>query len=250
MSGLVDTERRKIIAAAGGGVLLGVAGTSAVFARREIKELDTVGDLMREHSLLRRALLVYRQTAIKLRQGSAIIDMNALNQTARLFRKFGEDYHEKELEETFVFPVIRKTNGRAAPLADVLQKQHEIGREITNYILSMTNSGTVSQTNELARAFEMLTTMYDNHAAREDTIVFQAWRRALTDKQFEEIGSKFEEIQCAQFGKNGFSDAEKQMSAIEEALGYGDLSQFNAPLPKMGALGENLRSPCPVMPLL
>ena len=33
------------------------------------------------------------------------------------------------------------------------------------------------------------------------------------------------------FGKDGFEDAEKQISAIEESLGFADLGQFTPPPP-------------------
>jgi len=33
-------------------------------------------------------------------------------------------------------------------------------------------------------------------------------------------------------GKDGFEDAEKQISSIEAGLGFGDLAQFTPPPPK------------------
>jgi hemerythrin superfamily protein len=75
--------------------------------------------------------------------------------------------------------------------------------------------------------------MYCNHAAREDTIVFPAWKKTLSEKQLEELGDKFEEIEHQQFGEDGFDDAEKQISGIEEQLGLADLAKFTiAPPPK------------------
>ena len=73
--------------------------------------------------------------------------------------------------------------------------------------------------------------MYENHAAREDTIVFPAWKDALSEHQLDEMGEEFEEIERRQFGKDGFEDAVAQIGQIEEALGYADLARFNAPPP-------------------
>ncbi len=53
---------------------------------------------MREHGVLRRALLVYTNAAIRLRKNPADIAPDALQNTAKLFRAFGEDYHEKKDE--------------------------------------------------------------------------------------------------------------------------------------------------------
>ena len=66
---------------------------------------------MREHGVIRRALLVCAETVSKLRQRASSVDAAALRQTARLFRTFGEDYHEKLLEEQHIFPIVRKQGG-------------------------------------------------------------------------------------------------------------------------------------------
>ena len=62
-------------------------------------EVTAAEDLMREHGILRRALLVYRESAMRLRQDAASVPPEVLEKAANLFRVFGEDYHEKNLEE-------------------------------------------------------------------------------------------------------------------------------------------------------
>src|SRR2546421_9682545 len=62
-------------------------------------EVTATEDLMREHGVLRRALLVYSEVALKLRGNPAAVAPAALQKTAQLFRAFGEEYHEKKLEE-------------------------------------------------------------------------------------------------------------------------------------------------------
>ena len=42
---------------------------------------------MREHGVLRRALLVYRASAVRLRSGGDAVTASALSATAKLFRK-------------------------------------------------------------------------------------------------------------------------------------------------------------------
>lgn len=235
MSSFQPSRRRFIRTAssAGMGLLLSAATVNVLLAagEEEEKEVGATEDLMREHGVLRRALLVYRQTAPRLRKNPADIDSKALHQAAMLFRHFGEDYHEKKLEEAYIFPAIRKAGGEAASYPDILEKQHNRGREITDYILSVTRKGHISanDTEDLAHAFESMDRMYENHTAREDTIVFPAWKDALSANQFKEMGEKFEEIEHQQFGKDGFEDAVKQISSIEQALGYANLAQFTAP---------------------
>jgi len=56
-------------------------------------EVTATEDLMREHGVLRRALLVYSAAATKLRTNPSAIPPDALQKTARLSRAFGEEYH-------------------------------------------------------------------------------------------------------------------------------------------------------------
>jgi hemerythrin-like domain-containing protein len=68
-------------------------------------------------------------------------------------------------------------------------------------------------------------------ASREDTIVFPAWKQTLTADQLDEMNDKFEDIEHEQFGEDGFEDAVKQISQIEDDLDLADLASFTAPAP-------------------
>jgi hemerythrin-like domain-containing protein len=197
-------------------------------------EVTATEDLMREHGVLRRALFVYSEAAARLRSASSVVVLDALYKTARLFRAFGEEYHEKKLEETYIFPAVKKTGGEAASLTDTLVAQHSRGREITDYILAVTKVARLDPNNAepLARVMESMVRMYRPHAAREDTIVFPAWKQTLTAKQLDEMGEKFEDIEQQQFGEDGFESAVRQISDIESELSMTELSQFTAPPPK------------------
>lgn len=199
-------------------------------------EVTATEDLMREHGILRRALLVYSATAIKLRGNPATVPPDALQKTAKLFKAFGEEYHEKKLEEAYIFPAVKKAGGDAAGYPDILVAQHNRGREITDYIISATQGAKLGPTNAeaMAKALDAFVLMYRNHAAREDTIIFPAWKQTMTAKQLDEIGDKFEDIEKEQFGGDGFEDAVKQITAIEGSLGLADIAQFTAPPPPKG----------------
>ncbi len=196
-------------------------------------EVTATEDLMREHGVLRRALLVYSAAAIKLRSSPAAVAPDALQKTAKLFRAFGEEYHEKKLEEAYIFPAVRKAGGEAAGYPDILIAQHNRGREITEYLINVAQGGKLGASNSepLAKALEAFVWMYRNHAAREDTIIFPAWKQTMTGEQLDEMNDKFEDIEHEQFGEDGFEDAVKQISAIESSLGLADISQFTAPPP-------------------
>jgi hemerythrin-like domain-containing protein len=196
-------------------------------------EVTATEDLMREHGVLRRALLVFQEVVPKLRQNAASVDAASLQQAAKLFRTFGEDYHERMLEEQHIFPLIRKQSKAMSVYADILIEQHNRGREVTDYVLAVTNGPRISvaHVEPLAKVFETFVLMYQNHAAREDTIIFPAWKKNFTDKQLDEVGDQFEDIEHKMFGRDGFEDAERKISKIEAELGFADLSQFTPPPP-------------------
>jgi hemerythrin-like domain-containing protein len=204
---------------------------AATKKKEEGEEVGAVEDLMREHGVLRRALLVYTEAVASMRAGTEV-DAAALNKTARLFRAFGEDYHERQLEEAYILPAIRKIRS-VQHCADVIAAQHQRGREITDYILKVTGKGKIGGAGDEAfpRVLDAFVRMYQNHTAREDTVVFPAWKNSLSKARLRELSEKFEEIEHKQFGKDGFDDAVKQIAQVEQALGFDDLARFTAPPP-------------------
>src|SRR4051794_10835259 len=59
-------------------------------------------DLMREHGLLNRVLLIYEEVIRRI-DAKRDLNPNSLLQSAKIIRNFVEDYHEK-LEEDHLFP--------------------------------------------------------------------------------------------------------------------------------------------------
>ena len=196
-------------------------------------ELTATEDLMREHGILRRALLVYRESAAKMRHDVASVPIDALEKTAQLFRVFGEDYHERKLEESFIFPSLKRTKSAAAGYVDVLTAQHGRGREITDYILAMTAGDHLpaQRADEFINALESFVRMYEHHATVEDTLVFPVWKNSISQDEFDELGARFEEIEEEQFSEDGFEAALRRMAEIEESLGLTNLETFTAPPP-------------------
>jgi len=200
----------------------------------QAEDVSATEDLMREHGVIRRILVVYRLSAVQLRSKPTVVSLDALQRAAKLMRTFGEEYHERQLEETHLFPAVKAAGGPAASELTTLIAQHQRGREITDYLLAITRKTIGTSAELLARMLEGFSLMYEEHAAREDTIIFPAWKKALSLKQLDEMGDLFEDIEHKTFGKDGFDDAVEQITSVERAMGLDPASLTAPPPPRLG----------------
>jgi hemerythrin-like domain-containing protein len=185
-----------------------------------------VEDLMREHGVLRRVLLIYEE-ALRRMKARHPIPGDAVAKAAGIVRRFVEDYHERQ-EESGVFPRFR-TAGRLTDLVATLQQQHAAGRVLTD--VAMRNAASVERPSSsggvaLSRALEEFIRMYRPHAAWEDTVLLPAFRRVITPYEYAELGDAFEEREKALFGIGGFEHTVAEVEGIERSLGLGDLATF------------------------
>jgi hemerythrin-like domain-containing protein len=227
-------DRRTALISIAGAAAAGLTLASCAKGKKESGgegEVTANEDLMREHGILRRVLIVYREIAPKLVANAATIDAAALADAAQLFQAFGERYHEQLLEEQHIFPIVRKAGGEAASLVDTLLAQHARGREITSYILNRTRSGGIgtADAEPLARTLTAFSRMYEPHTAREDTVIFPAFKKAVGPRSYDELGDQFEDIERKEFGGDGFDIAANKIADIERRLGTSDLAAFTAP---------------------
>src|SRR5437016_6687107 len=105
-----EMVRRAVLAAGAGAlVALPVLAAFPVSAQGKINPDEGVTapeDLMKEHGVLNRCLLIYEEGMRRIRDKQDV-SPNVFNHTAVLIRKFVEEYHEKN-EEKYIFPVFEK----------------------------------------------------------------------------------------------------------------------------------------------
>ncbi|WP_308250335.1 hemerythrin domain-containing protein [Sphaerisporangium fuscum] len=185
-------------------------------------------DLMREHGVLKRVLLVYRE-GIRWIEHDEQVPAHALHAAARVIRDYIERYHEY-LEERYVFPRLRKA-GRLRHTVSVLEVQHKRGRELTTRILAATKHSHASSHRREALVDDMAAfiSMYEPHESREDTVVFPVFRKVTPAKEFRHLGEVFEAEEHRRLGQRGFTSVVHRVADIEKALDIHDLSQFTPP---------------------
>jgi hemerythrin-like domain-containing protein len=180
-------------------------------------------DLMQEHGVVERILLVYGEVVRRLERNEAV-DLSLVTETAGIVRRFVEDYHERN-EEKHIFPRLEAAQ-REVGLVTTLRQQHQRGREVTDEIVRLAQS---KASPELARLLGNFERMYRPHAAREDTVLFPAFRSIVGRHGYAELGEQFEDEEHARFGEHGFEDTVAAIARIESSLGILDLERFTAP---------------------
>lgn len=191
----------------------------------QAEEVTPPEDLMREHGVLDRVLLIYDR-AIKRLSANEDFDPAAISDSAKLVQDFIENYHEKS-EEDFLFPRFRKAN-QLVDLVTTLLEQHQAGRKVTRNILELAarvHSDAAARRNCIS-AMQAFVTMYRPHAAREDTVLFPKLRDIVSAHEFDAIGEEMEKREHQHFGDDGFEKAVAQLAELEKTLGIYELAQF------------------------
>jgi hemerythrin-like domain-containing protein len=196
---------------------------------KEQVEVTPTEDLMREHGLLKRILLIYDEVRDRI-AAQKDFPPDAIVNSANIIRSFIEQYHEK-LEEDHLFPRFRKHN-LLVDLVNTLQQQHEAGRKVTEQILALAGAGAKAKADKekLADALQKFVRMYAPHEAREDTVLFPALHTIVSPHEYDALGEDFEKKEHQMFGKEGFEGMVPRVAEIEKQLGIYDLAQFT-PVP-------------------
>jgi hemerythrin-like domain-containing protein len=228
-----STHHRRAFLGAGAAFGLGALASERIVAaakpappKKGEEDIGPGEDLMREHGVLRRVLLVYGEIGRRLDAG-ATFDVGALRESAAIIRTFVEDYHERQ-EEDFLFPRFEKA-GKLVELVRVLRAQHAAGRKVTERIQAAARQpalGDAAARGHLRADLLIFTRMYEPHAAREDTVLFPALHEIVSPSEYDALGEDFEKREHATFGEDGFEHAVARVDAIEKTLGIEDLATF------------------------
>jgi hemerythrin-like domain-containing protein len=184
------------------------------------EDVSTNEDLMREHGVLNRILLIYEEVNHRI-AAKQEFDPALVTKSAGLIKSFIEDYHEK-LEEDHLFPRFEQAH-QLVELTVNLRAQHAMGRRVTDRILE---SAKTKDLPTLSTSIAAFVRMYRPHEAREDTVLFPALHKLVSRHEYDAMGEEFEKIERKTFGGDGFDMAVDQVTEIEKKLGIYDISQF------------------------
>jgi hemerythrin-like domain-containing protein len=225
--------RNSLVLAGGATALVGGASLMAQDKEKkgkrekdEEEEVSPAEDLMREHGVLKRVLLIYREVMNRI-DSKRDFPPDVVMGSARLIRAFVEDYHEK-LEEDYLFPRFKKAN-KLVDLTDVLLLQHQKGRALTDRTLQLATATALKDATQRATLRDLLyqfVRMYEPHEAREDTVLFPAFRKIVSKHEYDALGEDFEKKENQIFHGDGFEKNVDAVAKLEKELGIYDLAQF------------------------
>jgi hemerythrin-like domain-containing protein len=189
------------------------------------EEVTPPEDLMREHGVLDRVLLLY-EAGIRKFASNQDFDPALITQSAEIIRDFINNYHERS-EETYVFPRFKKA-GQMVGLVDTLLRQHEAGRTVTQTIIRLAPSSRANAEDrrQLVGSMQSFITMYRPHAAREDTDLFPKLKDVVSSNEYDAMAEDFEKKEHELFGEDGFEKMVARVAGLEQQMGIHDLDQF------------------------
>ena len=152
------------------------------------EDVSTNEDLMREHGVLNRILLIYEEVNHRI-AAKQEFDPALVTRSAGLIKSFIEDYHEK-LEEDHLFPRFEQAH-QLVELTVNLRAQHAMGRRVTERIQESAKTKDMATLSTSIAAFVR---MYRPHEAREDTVLFPALHKLVSRHEYDAMGEEFEKI--------------------------------------------------------
>jgi hemerythrin-like domain-containing protein len=224
-------QTRRSLLFGAGGLAVGAASVGAAWAATGPSAPASDGippddDLMREHGVLKRVLLCYRAMTAQAAAGHPLPAAH-VHDSALIIHDFIEGFHEG-LEEGYVFPRLRQA-GQLTGTVTTLLTQHARGRVITQYLLTQAKPGgtlSAGASTKVSGAMQAFVRMYEPHEAREDTVIFPAFRKIVPAQEFADLGQHFADLEHQQFGKDEFTAMVARVTTIEQALGIDNLDQF------------------------
>jgi hemerythrin-like domain-containing protein len=231
-------DRRRVVRVTTGLIIAGSAVVPALAKQREKQEHNRQGgqakkmadvtppeDLMREHGVLDRVLLIY-ETSMRKLNANEDFDPAVIAQGAQIVRQFIEDYHERNEEQHLFTRFINK--GQMVDLVNILYQQHQAGRRLTDTIIQLVpqSRGAGDDRTRLVRAMQAFVTMYRPHEAREDTELFPKLRSVVSANEFDSMADDFEKDEHKKFGEDGFETMVQRVADLEKKLDINNLAQF------------------------
>jgi len=201
--------------------------TSATRTRTDTSEkmeASIAEELMRQHAVANRLLLVY-DTAVTPELGTDKPSGPAVTSAAQMLRSTVDDFHVK-FEEEHIFPLLQKS-GKMGDLINTLREQHAAARTLTDEILKAREEGGGRPASEaLARNIRAYVHMLQAHTAYEETLLYPQIRTVASASQYDQLNKALQDMSRTALGAQGFAGLVTKVGELEKSAGITSLAQF------------------------
>jgi hemerythrin-like domain-containing protein len=181
--------------------------------------MDPINVLTTEHTLIHQFLSGLSLALAKLENGETL-PKEYLEQVVLFARNFVDKHHHFKEEYQMFRMVAQKHDGKLDGQLDALRNQHEHGRRyITDIAASIDGhvAGDGVKTTTLLESLAAYLSMLRQHINREDHIFYPMAREALTDEEFDQLSTSFEEAD-AKAGEEFMGEYQERILKMEALL--------------------------------
>jgi hemerythrin-like domain-containing protein len=189
-------------------------------------KIPATEDLMKEHGVLRRLMLIYDDIGRRLHAGEKF-PLEVLAGASDIIRRFMQDYHEPN-EQFHVFNWFGNA-GKMVELVAILYQQHLAGRKLIDQVKILSTTENLQNPAARLKIAALLNTfnqVYRRHAAWEDTVLFPAFRSVISPQDFAAVGETFNRQEAKAFGPHGYEKILGEVADLEKKLGIYHIQQF------------------------
>lgn len=183
-------------------------------------------DLMLDHAVAERLLLIYQEGTRRMRAKESV-DARVFHETAELVRKVVEDYHQKR-EEAHILGQFGE-HAELAALAKTLREQHGIARKLTDKILEASTAERFAGGDGrrvVGLSCEAYVRMYRPHMAMESTELFQTLYEVVPEKKLDNIAAQFQKLEQQTFDEGGLDKVLADVERLEKELHIDTLESY------------------------
>lgn len=185
-------------------------------------------ELMGEHGILNRILLIYQELSRRINT-RVPFPLEVVADAVHITRDFLENHHER-MEDEYVFPYFKKAN-LLVDLVKNLEEQHQSGRKLTDYMLAHCSKDEIQQEIQamvLAGYMDIFCRMFRPHEARESSDLFPVFPTLMSRDEYLKLGELFMKKEEEMFGTGEYTRIVSKITDIELKLGLHTLPQFTS----------------------
>ncbi len=222
-------DRRKFLFVFASSLSMAAVNSPVIAFPTSAPGVQAVEDLMQEHGVLGRLLLIYEEGARKLLLDKPGEAMTSIAGATEILINHIQGQHER-VEELMIFPVLNRAN-QLPELVSTLVSQHKAGRDITQDIqdlAAMRADKTETGRAQVARLANSYVRMFRPHALREDTVLYPKLRTMLSATEYGELSEKVKNLESKMKNNGDLSAILGKVDEIETAMGIHDLAKFTS----------------------